>query len=77
MHSVHRPMPQPPIEYPGMTPAVRGKWQSVGNAGVACQVLAWTMCRFGAEFGGRAYGLIFCFLGICAFFTEFYGRLRY
>lgn len=77
MHSIHRPMPQPRIEYPGLTPAVRGKWQSVGNAGVACQVLAWAMCRFGAEFGGRGYGLIFGLLGICAFLAEFYGRLRY
>lgn len=76
-HSIHRPMPQPRPELPGITPAVRGKWQSVGNAGVACQVLAWAMCRFGAEFGGRGYGLIFGLLGICTFLAEFYGRLRY
>lgn len=77
MHSIHRPIPQPKPDYPGITPAVRGQWQSIGNAGVACQVMAWALCRFAAEMDGRSYGVIVSLLGICAFFAEFYGRLRY
>ncbi len=77
MHSIHRPIPQPKPDYPGITPAVRGQWQSIGNAGVACQVMAWALCRFAAEMDGRSYGVIVSLFGICVFLAEFYGRLRY
>ena len=73
----HNRIPQPRPELPGLTPAVRGNWQSIGNAGVACQSLAWALCMFGAQPEGRDYGLIFSLLGICAFLAELYGRLRY
>lgn len=74
-HIHHTPQSRPPL--PGLTSAVRSQWQSIGNAGVVCQVMAWALCRFAAEMGGRSYGLIVSFLGICAFLAEFYGRLRY
>ncbi len=77
MHSIHRPIPQPKPDYPGITPAVRGQWQSIGNAGMVCQVMAWALCRFAAEMDGRSYRVVVSLLGICAFLTEFYGRLRY
>ena len=78
-HNVHIPphMKQPPPPLPGLTSAVRGQWQSIGNAGVICQVMAWALCRFAAEMNGRSYGLIVSLVGICAFLAEFYGRLRW
>lgn len=77
MHSIHRPIPQPKPDYPGITPAVRGQWQSIGNAGMVCQVMAWALYRFVAGEQSRSYALILSLLGICAFLAEFYGRLRY
>ena len=74
-HIHHTPQSRPPL--PGLTSAVRGQWQSIGNAGVICQVMAWALCRFAAEMNGRSYGLIVSLLGICAFLAEFYGRLRW
>ena len=62
---------------PGLTSAVRGYWQSVGNAGVACQILSWVFCVFGAQPDGTVYGWIFALAGICAFLIEFYGRIRH
>ena len=77
MHPHFQRTPKMTAPMPGLTAAVRGNWQSIGNAGVACQVLAWVMCLFGPQPAGREYGLIFSLLGICAFLAEFYGRLRY
>ena len=73
----HNRIPQPRPELPGLTPAVRGNWQSIGNAGVVCQCMAWALCVFGPHPEGSQYGLILSLLGICAFLAEFYGRLRY
>ena len=73
---IHRtPQSRPPL--PGLTSAARGYWQSIGNAGVACQILGWALCRFTAGEQGSIYGLLFSILGICAFLAELYGRLRY
>ena len=73
---IHRtPQSRPPL--PGLTSAARGYWQSIGNAGVACQILGWALCRFPAGEQGSIYGLLFSILGICAFLAELYGRLRY
>ena len=77
MHYPHSQIPQPRPELPGLTPAVRGNWQSIGNAGVVCQCMAWALCVFGPHPEGSQYGLILSLLGICAFLAEFYGRLRY
>lgn len=77
MHYSHGHIPQPRPELPGITPAVRGNWQSIGNAGVACQCLAWALCVFGPQPEGGQYGLILSLLGICGFLAEFYGRLRW
>lgn len=74
-HIHHTPQSHPPL--PGLTPAVRGQWQAIGNAGVACQVLGWTLCRYVSGEQGSSYGIILSVLGICAFLIEFYGRLRY
>jgi len=77
LHHPYSRVPQPKQELPGITPAVRGNWQSIGNAGVACQCLAWALCVFGPHPEGSQYGLILSLLGICAFLAEFYGRLRW
>lgn len=77
LHYHHGRVSQPRPELPGITPAVRGKWQSVGNIGVACQVLALAFCLFGPQPEGRQYGLILSLLGICGFLAEVYGRLRW
>jgi len=74
-HIQRTPQPRPPL--PGMTPAVRGYWQSLGNAGVVCQILAWALCYFSAEEQSRSYGVILSILGTCVFLAEIYGRLRY
>ena len=74
-HIQRTPQPRPPL--PGLTAAVRGQWQSMGNAGVACQVLAWALCRFSEGEQGCSYGIILSIFGICAFLAELYGRLRY
>ena len=74
-HIQRTPQSRPPL--PGMTPAVHGYWQSVGNAGVACQFLGWALCRFAEGEQSSTYGLIFSILGLCAFLAELYGRLRY
>lgn len=74
-HINRTPQSRPPL--PGITPAVRGYWQSVGNAGVACQVLGWALCRFSEGDQDGIYGLIFSVLGLCAFAAELYGRVRY
>jgi hypothetical protein len=54
-HINRTPQSRPPL--PGITPAVRGYWQSVGNAGVACQVLGWALCRFSEGDQDGIYGL--------------------
>ena len=77
MHHPYGRISQPRPEYPGLTPAARGQWQSIGNAGMVCQVFAWALCRFVAGAQGRDYALILCLLGICSFLAEFYGRLRW
>lgn len=77
MHSIHRPIPQPKPEYPGLTPAVRGQWQSIGNAGMVCFAVAWALCWYTGEEQGRSYALIVGIGGLCALLAEFYGRLRY
>ena len=74
-HIQRTPQSRPPL--PGLTSAVRGQWQAIGNAGVTCQVFGWALCRFTAGEQGSSYGLILSILGICAFLTELYGRLRY
>lgn len=77
MHHPYSRVPQPRPELPGITPAVRGNWQAVGNAGVVCQCMAWALCLVGPQPEGRQYGLILSLLGICGFLAEFYGRLRW
>ena len=74
-HIQRTPQSRPPM--PGLTAAARGQWQSIGNAGVACQILGWVFCRFDAGEQGGTYGLVFSILGLCAFLVEIYGRLRY
>lgn len=77
MHPHIQRTPQMTKPLPGLTSAVRGYWQSVGNAGVACQILGWTLCVLGAQTDEKDYGWIFALAGICAFFIEFYGRIRH
>ena len=77
MHHPYSRVPQPRPELPGITPAVRGNWQSIGNAGVVCQCMAWALCLLGPQPEGRQYGLILSLLGICGFLAVFYGRLRW
>ena len=65
---------------PGLTSAVRGYWQSIGNAGVACQILGWALCWYTADYEDRSFqgvAVLIALAGICAFLIEFYGRLRY
>lgn len=77
MHRAHLPIPQPKPNYPGLTPAVRGQWQSIGNAGMVCFAIAWALCWYTGGEQGRGYALIIGFGGLCALLAEFYGRLRY
>lgn len=80
MHNPHRPIPQPRTELPGITPAVRSQWQSIGNAGLVCQVLAWALCWYTAGFEDRSFrgvAVLIALAGLCALLAELYGRLRY
>lgn len=77
MHRTHLPISQPKPEYPGLTPAVRRNWQSIGNAGMVCFAIAWALCWYTGGEQGRGYALIIGIGGLCALLYEFYGRLRY
>lgn len=74
-HIQRTPQSRPPL--PGLTSAVRGQWQSIGNTGMVCEVLAWGLCRFATGEQGCGYAIILGTLGVCGFLVELYGRLRY
>ena len=80
MHPHIQRTPQATMPLPGLTSAVRGYWQSVGNAGVACQILGWALCWYTADYEDRSFqgvAVLIALAGICAFVMEFYGRLRH
>lgn len=77
LHYPHRGVPRPKPEYPGITPAVRGQWQAIGNAGMVCFAAAWVLSWYVGEEQGRSYALIVGIGGLCALLYELYGRFRW
>ena len=80
MHPHNQRTPQMTEPLPGLTSVVRGYWQSIGNAGMVCQLFGWGQAWYAAPYGSRRlelYAVFWALTGICAFVIEFYGRLRY